>query len=1016
MPNIDPNKLTQFRTYVPTGTGVAVLDDAAKTKAVDNNVSVITFFDPASVGGAKAFLSAKPSPVTDTKKLAKVIDATPEQLTAMKAAPATFAAHLKTQLDGKKDYFFPTFGQLEGAPTHFKFNAIVGMRVDQFINEATKLANELYPTSSPARNEALKAVNTMGRDLMARKVEFDRFETNGYASFGHDAAFIHVYERKLEQLNKVDVGLLGPEQKASVARQKTQLQGELDDIFRHKYVYNSSSMYEVNAEESMGLVAIAKDSRQRISEKPATANTIVPQFETLNVLQGGVNKAVFFDAAEKKYFFDQTSQEVPADLVSKITRQNVDVDDVTLRRAVSGEQLRKNFRFDWDGDGFVQQSVIDWVSWGGHCNDKAALEAAGLVVPEAHKGVFEFDSASGTTVHYNRDLLNEKLLSFSEMGSYMGKKTGGQATADIGATEYAAARDDDRPDKLTLSNGRDIPYSSRPNKFEITSVTVGDKTYSGNDAFAEYNLAADKKSATKNPLFNGTTDGDFNNIKLDGGVVKVKAELQMFSVDSGYPQMVSKDITLDFKNPPAEPVLVDTLMKDPAKREIYEIKLDLKNKKWITELVRYDADGDKFKRVVVPGGGRSEAFDATKLVAKREVSLDNPSTWLPFVDGAMKTGRSATAETADGAGVWNGRLMELEKKVVSREGDWEKVEVGVDARYGSNNGSYLAHLDAKGVPDFYVPIEMPADFWWRQQITFAPEKDGLVNTTARDRGVISLEGGQVKSDAIDNMLEVLQCAFTDKNYTVMHDGKRYTFPDEASWKKAVDELTALRGSALSGGGGGTVGPTPIAEVIKDAGNIAKDAVKQFSFTAEADGPITIKLNTKTGDADLFVKKGGPASNTDHTLKSDKGGLEGDSIVIQAKKGEVYGIAVHGYKASDFELSVTAPHLTAPPVDVPQPIAFHLAARVAKNEENHFQIEVKEDGELDVNMDGNGDADIYLKVGSKPTKDSYDHRPYLENTDENLKIKVKKGDILYGMVRGYAATSDFDLNIKTAQPG
>lgn len=1010
MPNIDPNKLTQFRSFTPVAAGV--MDDATKVKTVDNNVSVITFFDPASIGGAKAFLSAKPSPVTDAGKLAKTIDATPEQLNALKGKPADFAAHLKAQVEAKKTYFYPTFGALEGAPTRYKFNSIVGARVDQFIAEATKLATELYPAGAN-RDAALRAVNAQGTDLLARKVEFDRYETNGYASFGHDAAFIHVYERKLEQLEKMDLGLLTPDQKTSVERQKKQIQGELDDIFRHKYVYNSSSMYEVNAEISMGLVAIDKNGRGRVSEKASSTNTIVPQFETLKVQHEGQNKAVFYDASEKKYFFDRTSQEVPAALVASITRTPVDADDVTFRRAVSGEQLRKNFRFDWDGDGYVQQSVIDWVSWGGHCNDKAAIEAAGLVLPESHKGVHEFDSAAGTTVHYNRDLLNEKLLSFSEMGSAMGNKSGGQAVKDIGATEYASARDDDRPDKLVLSNGREIPYSGRPNKFDITSVTVGGKTYSGNDAFSEYVVAADKKSATKNPLFAGTTDGDYNNIKLDGGVVNVKAQIQMFSEHSGYPELVSKDLVLDFKNPPAEPVLVDTLMKDPAKREMYEIKLDLKNKQWVYDLVRMEEQPDgKFKKVSVPGGGK-ESFDPAKTSAKRESSLDNPATYLPFVDSAMKTGRNATAETADGSGVWNGRIMTLEKKVEMREGDWERVTVGVNARYGSNTGSYLAHLDSKGKPDFYVPIEMPADFWWRQQVTFAPEKDGLVNTTARDRGAISIEGGAVKSDAIDNMLEVLHVAFSEKNYTVVHNGKRYFFDDEASWKKAVDELQALRGAVYTGG---TTGPTPvIAEVVKDAGTITKGAVKQYSITAEADGPITIKLGTKTGDADLFVKKGGAATNTDHTLKSEKGNLESDTITIDAKKGETYGIAVYGYKQSDFEISATAPKVGAePPPVTPEPVNFHKAGRVTKNQEEHFQITIQQDGELDVKMSGSGDADMYLRVGSKPSQTEYDHRPYLDGSSETVKVKVKKGDVLYGMVRGYAASSDFDLNIKSVQ--
>ena len=54
--------------------------------------------------------------------------------------------------------------------------------------------------------------------------------------------------------------------------------------------------------------------------------------------------------------------------------------------------------------------------------------------------------------------------------------------------------------------------------------------------------------------------------------------------------------------------------------------------------------------------------------------------------------------------------------------------------------------------------------------------------------------------------------------------------------------------------------------------------------------------------------------------------------------------------------------------------------------------------------------MYLRVGSKPTKSNYDFRPYLDGSSESGKLKVKKGDVIYGMVRGYSASSEYDLNI------
>ena len=1009
MPTINPSKLANFRAYKPTD-GATELTNDLKTKTVDNDVSVIKFFEK-SGSGVRGFLIADPSPVEDVSKKAKVLEATTAELDSMKGDPAKFVAWLDKQLTANKGYLHPKFGELEGAPTRYKFNNIIGQRIDQVLTEATKLAKEMYPAGAN-RNKALFAVNTGARDLFNRDVQFDNFEINGYASFGHDATFLHVYEQKLTELEKVNPDLLHTDAKKSLARQKKQVQSEIDAIFRNKYVYNSSNMQETDAEQTIGLVAIDVKSRQRISETAASKDTLVPKFEILNLNVGGENRAVFFDADENKYFFDRSSEPVPADQIGNITRKALNASDtknISFRRAESGEQLRDKFRFDWNGDGYVQQGKIDWVSWGGHCNDKAALEAAGVVVPSGHEGVYEYNSGSGSTTHYSRDKLNEMLLSFSEMGSQMSKKTGGNPVKDIGKTEFASARDDDRPDRVVLGNGREIPLNGRPNKFEIKSITADGKTYSAQDAFREHLVAADKMSATPNPLYQSTTEGDYVNVKLKDATLKADIEVQVFDENTGYPKMVSKSLTLDFKNPPAEPILIDSVMADPAKREMYEISLDVKNKKWTYQKIRMEKQSDgKFKKVVLDQKG-SEAFNPNDIVGKRETSLDNPSTFLPFVSGAMKTGVSATAETADGSGVWNGRLKSLGQSLEKREGNWERVKLDVDARYGTNTGRYLAKLNDAGEAEYYVPLDMPADFWWRQQIAFAPTEGSLVNSSALERGVVTVEGGQVHSEALDDMLEVLHCAFNTKPYTIVHEGQRFFFDTKAQFDAEVAKIEAMRAGLTTGGG--TTDPTPVnAELVKDAGSLNKGETKTYSITADVDGPITIKLDTDTGDADLYVKVGGPATKDDHTFKSWESGTAMDTITIDAKKGETYGIAVHGYAKSDFNIVATGPSVGGTPIETPEAVAVHETGTVKKNEENHFEFIATHDGEINIAMDGSGDADVYLKIGSKPTKSKYDFRPYLDGSIETGTLKVKKGDVIYGMVRGYGASSEYDLNI------
>ena len=187
-------------------------------------------------------------------------------------------------------------------------------------------------------------------------------------------------------------------------------------------------------------------------------------------------------------------------------------------------------------------------------------------------------------------------------------------------------------------------------------------------------------SAEKNPLYKGTTDGDYVNLDLKDAV-KADVKVQVFDDATGYPGTESKSITIDFANPPDEPVMIDSVMKDPAKREMYEISLDIKNKKWEFQLVRMEKQDDgSFKRVELDQKG-SEPFDPAKLTGKRETSLDNPETYMPFVRDSQR-GVNATAEAADGSGVWNGRMKSLLQSLDKREGNWERVNISVDARYG----------------------------------------------------------------------------------------------------------------------------------------------------------------------------------------------------------------------------------------------------------------------------------------------------------------------------------------------
>ena len=64
-------------------------------------------------------------------------------------------------------------------------------------------------------------------------------------------------------------------------------------------------------------------------------------------------------------------------------------------------------------------------------------------------------------------------------------------------------------------------------------------------------------------------------------------------------------------------------------------------------------------------------------------------------------------------------------------------------------------------------------------------------------------GAYIYDDHIKNVFEMIYCALGELPWTLVHNNKRYGFADEASWKAAVAQVSALR-QALSFEGGGLV--------------------------------------------------------------------------------------------------------------------------------------------------------------------------------------------------------------------
>ena len=76
----------------------------------------------------------------------------------------------------------------------------------------------------------------------------------------------------------------------------------------------------------------------------------------------------------------------------------------------------------------------------------------------------------------------------------------------------------------------------------------------------------------------------------------------------------------------------------------------------------------------------------------------------------------------------------------------------------------------------------------------------------------------------------------------------------------------------------------------------------------------------------------------------------------------------------------------------------------------FKIEVPAgQTRLEIAMSGGtGDADLYVRVGDKPTPHQWDYRPFVLGSNETVTIDDPKAGTYYIMLRGYRAYTDVTL--------
>lgn len=181
----------------------------------------------------------------------------------------------------------------------------------------------------------------------------------------------------------------------------------------------------------------------------------------------------------------------------------------------------------------------------------------------------------------------------------------------------------------------------------------------------------------------------------------------------------------------------------------------------------------------------------------------------------------------------------------------------------------------------------------------------------------------------------------------------------------------------------------------------------FTYNAPAEArTVTLTTSGGSGDADLYVKFGAKPSTSNYDCRPYKNG-NSESCSFDPAQSGIYHVMLQGYSAYA-NLSIVADH-TEGNGDPKSGRVTDIS--VAKDDWANYSFNVASGGSnLEVNIvGGTGDADLYVRHGSAPTKSNYDCRPYKYGNSESCTFATPNEGTYHVGIHGYSASNGVEMN-------
>jgi len=198
------------------------------------------------------------------------------------------------------------------------------------------------------------------------------------------------------------------------------------------------------------------------------------------------------------------------------------------------------------------------------------------------------------------------------------------------------------------------------------------------------------------------------------------------------------------------------------------------------------------------------------------------------------------------------------------------------------------------------------------------------------------------------------------------------------------------------------------------GEVAQGETKYYKLSASNGETVESVLSNLHADADIYVKIGSKATSASYDCKSTHGGTTEDKCsVLLAGDGEVF-IGVFGYRATTYSITGTKDVVADEVIELTSEVGVN--GTVEQGDTKYYKISGQNGETVETLMDElTADADIYVKVGSKPTGVSFDCRStHGGTTSDGCSVELEADAEVFIGVFGYrTANYQITATLKSA---